>query len=155
MAMSYKTSEAIKYQKAFATYSKNEAQKQNWIMSNNRFQHYYVDAVFYFPRIDQDCNNYWKCLFDAITDSKSVWLDDTQACERVKGIRYDNKNPRIELEIYPVDYIGIFDNNTQLELFESNCIHCNRYRNGNCSLLNKAKEGRLQEEISDWRKNNE
>lgn len=35
-------------------------------------QHYYVDAVFYFPRIDMDTNNYWKVAFDAITDWKQA-----------------------------------------------------------------------------------
>ena len=59
---------------------------------------------------------------------------------------YDADNPRIELEIYPCDYIGVFDNASQLEGFESNCIGCNRYKR-NCSLLKKAKEGRIQEEI--------
>ena len=149
MAMSYKTADATKYQKEFTKYVKQQAKEQNWIMSDNRFQHYYVDAVFYFPRIDMDCNNYWKCMFDSISESSCVWIDDTQACERVKAIHYDSKNPRIKLIIYPVDYIGIFDNYTQLEEFESNCIQCNRYKDGKCSLLAKSKEGRIQEEIQD------
>jgi crossover junction endodeoxyribonuclease RusA len=95
-----------------------------------------------------DANNYFKCMADAITDSESVWIDDVQLCERVKGIQYDSNNPRIELEIKPVDYIGIFENVSQLEQFESNCIECAKY-NRNCSLLTKAKEGRIQEEILD------
>lgn len=147
--MSYKTPDAVKYQKSFIKYVIQQAKEQNWIISDNRFQHYYVDAVFYFPRIDMDCNNYWKCMFDSISDSGCVWLDDTQACENVKAIYYDNKNPRIELTIYPVDYIGIFDNHTQLKEFESNCIQCNRYRKGKCSLLVKSKEGRIQDEVQD------
>jgi hypothetical protein len=63
------------------------------------------------------------------------------------AIRYDTKNPRIELKIHLVDYIGIFNNRAQLEEFESNCIQCNKYKEGKCSLLIKSKEGRIQPEI--------
>lgn len=150
MAMSYKTSEATKYQKDFTKYVKEQAKLQGWVKSENKFQHYYLDAHFIFPRSDMDANNYFKCLADSITDSEAVWIDDVQLCERVQSINYDSKNPRIEIEIRPVDYIGVFDNISQLEQFESNCIGCARY-NRNCSLLIKAKEGRIQEEIQDFK----
>ena len=149
MAMSYKTSEAKKYQKDFIKYVQQQAKSQKWIKSDNKFQHYYMDCIFYFPRIDMDANNYFKCLADAITDSDAVWIDDTQLCERVQGIFYSTQNPRIELEIKPVKYIGVFENPSQLERFESNCIGCTRY-DRNCSLLVKAKEGRIQDEIQDF-----
>ena len=146
MAVSYKKPEALKYQKDFAEYVKEEVKKQGWVKSDNPSQHYYMDCIFYFDRTDKDCNNYFKCLADAITDSGVVWIDDTQLCERVQGIFYDSENPRIEIVIKEVDYIGVFDNASQLEEFESNCIGCSRYKR-NCSLLKKAKEGRIQEEI--------
>ena len=146
MAVSYKKPEALKYQKEFAEYVKKEVKKQGWEKSDNIFQHYYMDCIIYFDRIDKDANNVFKCLADSITDSGVVWIDDTQLCERVQRIYYDSKNPRIELTIYPCDYIGVFDNSSQLEQFESRCIGCNRYKR-NCSILQKAKEGRVQEEI--------
>lgn len=146
MAVSYKKPEALKYQKDFAEHVKEEVKKQGWVKSGNPSQHYYMDCIFYFDRTDKDCNNYFKCLADAITDSGVVWIDDTQLCERVQGIFYDSENPRIEIVIKEVDYIGVFDNSSQLEEFESNCIGCNRYKR-NCSLLKKAKEGRIQSEI--------
>lgn len=148
MAVSYKKPEALKYQKEFAEYVKEEVKKQGWKKSNNKFQHYYMDCIFYFDRVDKDCNNYFKCLADAITDSGVVWIDDTQLCERVQRIYYDSKNPRIEIIIREVDYIGVFNNTSQQEQFESRCIGCNRYKR-NCSILQKAKEGRIQEEIVD------
>lgn len=148
MAISYKKPEATKYQREFAEYIKKEVKKQGWVKSDNKFQHYYMDCIFYFDRTDKDCNNYFKCLADAITDSGVVWIDDTQLCERVQGIYYDSENPRIEIIVQPVDYIGVFNNASQLEKFESNCIGCNRYKR-NCSILQKAKEGRIQEEICD------
>lgn len=147
MAIGYKKPEAIKYQKEFANYVKNEAKKQGWKKSDNKFQHYYMDCIFYFDRVDKDANNCFKCLADAITDSQAVWIDDTQLCERVQGIYYDSENPRIEITITPVDYIGVFENASQLDIFKSNCIGCKRYKR-NCSLLKKATEGRIQEEIN-------
>lgn len=147
MAMSYKTSEATKYQKEFINYVKEEIRKQNYTLEPNKTQHFYIDAIFYFDRTDRDPNNYFKCMLDAITDTGLVWVDDNVTCERVQRICYDSKNPRIELTIYPVEYIGVFDNASQLEQFESRCIGCSRYKR-NCSILQKAKEGRVQEEIN-------
>ncbi len=146
MAMSYKTSEATKYQKVFSKYVKEEVIKQNYSLIPNKTQHFYIDAIFYFDRTDRDPNNYFKCMLDAITNTGLIWVDDNVTCERVQRIFYDSENPRIELEIYPCDYIGIFNNISQLETFESNCIGCSRYKR-NCSILHKAKEGRIQEEI--------
>lgn len=145
-AMSYKTKEAKDFQKKFTEYVKQQAKEQNWVMSKNPYQHYYVDAVFYFPRVDMDCSNYDKCIADAITDAGCVWLDDNMVCNRILKVMYDSKNPRIELTIYPVDFIGIFDNQEEADSFIDNCKICKRYKN-NCSLLKKAFEGRIQDEI--------
>lgn len=147
MAMSYKTQEAVRFQKNFTEYVKQQAKEQNWITDLNPMQHYYVDAVFYFPRIDMDTNNYHKVSFDAITDSGVVWCDDNMACERVQKVMYDAENPRIELTIYKTDFTGIFDNAQELEKFEERCKTCKRYQR-NCSILKKAKEGRIQSAVT-------
>lgn len=147
-AMSYKTAEAVKYQCAFTDYVSAEAEKQGWVMSDNPAQHYYMDCAFYFPRVDMDCNNYFKCMADAITNSHAVWQDDRQLCERVQGIWYDKDNPRIEMVIHPVDYIGVFLDASQLADFEANCISCARYKR-NCTLLKAAKNGYIQSDIAD------
>lgn len=146
MAMSYKTKEAKDFQKKFEDYIKKQVKLQNWNMEVNSTQHFYVDAVFYFPRIDMDANNYFKVSLDTITDTGLIWQDDNVVCERVQRIYYDSENPRIELTIYPVDYVGIFDNQEQLDSFENKCKTCTRYTR-NCSILKKAKEGRVQDEI--------
>ena len=148
MAMSYKTKEAAKYQADFIQYVRHEVFKQKWHPLHDKNQHYYVDAVFYFPRIDMDPSNYFKCMFDAITETGMIWVDDNVVCERVQKICYDNVNPRIEMVITPVDYIGVFDNASQMDEFESVCIGCKRFAR-NCSILQKAKEGRIQREIVD------
>lgn len=147
MAMSYKTPEAVRYQKEFAKYVSKEVFNQGWCLIPNKTQHFYVDTVFYFDRIDRDCNNYFKVMLDAITDTQMIWLDDNVVCERVQRIYYDSNNPRIELTIYPVDYIGVFDNASQMEDFTSICVGCTRYSN-NCTILQKAKSGKIQSEIA-------
>lgn len=146
MAMSYKTSESTKYRADFADHVRKEAEKQGWEWEPNKTQHFYVDAVFYFDKINRDCNNYWKIMLDAITDTGLVWIDDNVVCERVQRIYYDPTNPRIELTIHPVEYIGVFDNAPQMERFESVCLECTRH-NKNCSILNKAKMGKIQKEV--------
>lgn len=147
MAMIYETGDAKKYKKEFGKYIKEQVEVQKWIMSDNKTQHIYCDCVFYFDRVDKDCNNYFKLLLDSITESECVWIDDNVVCERVNRIYYDSKEPRIELTIYPVEYVGIFNNKEELCYFETKCKSCKRYSR-NCSILNKAKEGRIQEEIS-------
>lgn len=148
VAMSYKTADAKKYRKDFADYVASEVQRQMWNVSLNAKQHFYIDGWFYFSRIDADPNNYWKILIDAITDTQKIWVDDNVVCERVQRIQYDPSNPRIELTITPVEYIGIFDNTEQANCFvQSNCIGCRRYKR-NCSILRKAMDGRVQDGVT-------
>lgn len=146
MSILYETNEAKKYKKQFKKYIEEQVKIQEWESSLDKAQHYYCDCVFYFDRIDKDCNNYFKCSLDAITETELVWSDDNTVCERVNRIYYDNENPRIEMDIYPVEYIGIFNSEESLVSFESKCKNCMRYIR-NCSILRKAKEGRIQDEI--------
>ena len=148
MAMTYTTNEAKKYKKDFKEYVDAECWKQQWTWEPNKTQHWYVDTTYYFPRTDMDASNYSKCMFDAITETQRIWIDDNVVLERVQAVYYDSTNPRVEMVIHPVDYIGVFDNAPQLEEFKSHCIDCTRYER-NCSLLKKAIEGRVQTEIHD------
>ena len=149
IAMSYCTPEAKKYKESFAQYVASEVKKQGWDLEPNEYQHFYIDSTFFFPSTGLDCNNYFKCLLDAITDTQLIWLDDNVTCERVQAIYYDAQNPRIELIIHPVDYIGIFSNRESMESFEDRCKSCARYAR-NCSILRKAKEGRIQPETDGY-----
>jgi Holliday junction resolvase RusA-like endonuclease len=146
----YETAEAKKYKKEFSKYIQNQVKIQGWELIPNKTQHFYIDCIFYFDRIDKDANNYFKLLLDSITETQLIWLDDNVTCERVNGIYYDSKNPHIDITIYPVSYVGIFPTSEQLQQFKSNCISCSKYKNGKCSILNKAIEGRIQNEIQDF-----
>lgn len=151
MAMSYKTKEAKDFQKKFTEYVIEQVALSEWEMSDNPYQHYFVDTVFYFPRTDMDCNNYWKVGFDAITDSGCVWLDDNMACERVMGVYYDNKNPRIEYVIHPTDFYGIWGKVDRYNDFVvKNCLECNKTID-KCAVLRKAREGRIQDGVTEYK----
>jgi Holliday junction resolvase RusA-like endonuclease len=144
----YETKEAKDYKKQFKKYVTEQAAIQNYSLTPTKTQHFYVDCVFYFERTDQDPNNYFKLPLDAITETQLIWLDDNTTCERVQAIYYDSDNPRIEITIKPVDYIGIFDTVNHLNEFKEKCRTCARNKR-NCSIFNKAIEGRIQEEISE------
>ena len=148
MAMSYCTPEAARYKKDFSQYVAQEVIRQGYNVEPNTTRHFYVDCDFYFPRTNMDCNNYYKCMLDAITDTKMIWLDDNVVCERAKSIRYDTDNPRIEIYIHPVEYIGVFNDAARLEEFTSKCIGCARYRR-NCNVLKNAILGKVQKEVHD------
>lgn len=146
--MVYKTKEAKEYEEIFEKIICDEVKKQGYKSDLDSKQHFYVDAVFYFDRKHKDSSNSDKVLLDVITRTQLVWKDDSTALFRPQRIYYDVNNPRIELFVYPVEYIGIFNNQEQLNQFEYKCKNCKRYSR-NCSILNKAKEGRIQEEIQD------
>lgn len=143
MAVCYTTADAKRYQRLFIKYVKMEAQAQGWVKSSNKSQHYYMDCVYYFDRVDKDANNYFKCMADAITDSKAVWIDDAQLCERVQGIFYDPANPRIEITITEVDYIGVLQDTDEMRTLDVQCHSCSRDIK-KCKVRKAALEGRVQ-----------
>lgn len=147
MSIVYETKEAKDYKKEFIEIIRKGVKEQNWDVPVNATQHFYVDAVFYFDRIDKDCSNYEKCLGDSVTETQLIWKDDNVAMFRPQRIYYDSSNPRIELTIYPVDYIGIFDSKEIMDSFCVKCETCKRNKR-NCSIKKKAIEGRIQEEIN-------
>lgn len=149
MSSSYKKKDAVSYQEGFKEHVREQVKLQGWKTDPDYSGHFYVDAVFYMNRRRRDANNMWKCMLDAITDTKLVWKDDSIVCERNNGILYDTDNPRVELTIRNVDYVGIFDNQKQLNEFEKNCSQCKRYKR-NCSLLQRAKAGYIQPEINNF-----
>lgn len=83
---------------------------------------------------------------------ESIWIDDNTTLMRDKNIFYNSKNPRVEVEIYYIDKIGIFDNKEKLDEFVlNNCSQCRKGnkigQKGGCSIYKKALENRIQEEI--------
>lgn len=144
MVTMYETAEAKKYKKEFIKYVKEEIIKQKWDINYTKDKHFYFDTIFHFDRVDKDEQNYYKCLCDALNGL--AYIDDRNILTRCFKIDYDTVNPRIEIIIHPVDYIGIFNNENALNNFKDNYCHnnCNRFSR-NCSILRNAIEGRVSE----------
>lgn len=124
---SYKPEETLAYEKYLMNYLKNELKNSKWKQPEpNKL--IAVDMVYYLKRKDQDAHNYHKVLFDMMTKA-GVWKDDNIVMERVKRIYYDKENPRIEMEVYTMDYIGVFDSEKEYSDFiNKNCNKCKRSR---------------------------
>lgn len=144
MVMAYTTADAKKFKKEFQKYAKEQVKQQEWDIEQTRDVHHYMDCIFYFDRTDKDEQNYMKVLCDTLNDI--AYTDDRNLLTRTHEVYYDKDNPRIEIVIHPVTYRGVFESEEQLNKFEDNCKTCNRYAR-NCSILKKAKEGRVQGEI--------
>lgn len=147
IVVAYTTAEAKKFKKKFEEYAKEQVKLQKWDIEQTRDKHHYMECIFYFPRTDMDEQNYFKLMSDCLNGI--AYIDDSKVLTRTHRIYYDNKNARIEITIRPTEYIGIFNNEIHMNEFEENCKQCKRYKN-NCSILRKAKEGRIQEEIEDF-----
>lgn len=145
MVMAYMKPEAKTFKEEFSTYAKEQVKLQNWDIENTRKIHHYMDCVFYFDRTDKDEQNYMKVLCDSLNGI--AYIDDKNLLTRTNEIYYDPQNPRIEINIHPVEYRGIFPTEIHMNQFEDKCKECKRY-NRNCSILNKAKEGKIQAEIN-------
>ncbi|MGD2351944.1 MULTISPECIES: RusA family crossover junction endodeoxyribonuclease [Bacillus subtilis group] len=141
----YETRESKDFKKRFQAYLKREVIKQKWDVDQTKNGHWYLDCIFYQSRTNQDNNNYYKILCDALTGI--VIDDDKNILVRTQRVMYDSKNPRFVAVLRPVEYTGIFkDNGQYTEFLEYNCLNCKKDKE-KCPILRKAKEGRIQQEI--------
>lgn len=142
----YETKKAKDFKKRFGAYLKREVKKQNWDIELTKDGHWFLDIIFVQKRTNEDNNNYFKILCDSMKD---ICIDDDKnLLVRPQWVMYDAKNPCFKAVLHKVNYIGIFkDENEHNSFVDNNCIGCKRY-NRNCSILRKAKEGRIQEEIT-------
>lgn len=136
--------EGERVKKEIQTEARKQLSQQKWDYDYTKTHYIYMDSYIYFNRTGRDDNNIYKLNNDAL--EKIIYDNDSRVLTRTQRIQYDPDNPRVELIFTPVEYIGIFDDRQQLDAFEVKCMTCKRYKR-NCSILKKAKEGRVQEEI--------
>lgn len=142
----YETKESKDWKMRFCAYLKREIKKQNWDKSITAEGHWYLDCVFVQSRTNQDNNNYYKILCDALKEG-GVIDDDKNVLVRTQKVMYDAKQPRFMAVLRPVAYSGIFNDDEAYNRFiEHNCSVCKK-KTETCAILRKAKEGRVQEEI--------
>lgn len=126
--------------------TKKQMKSQKWDYEITKSTYLYLDTYIYMNRLGRDDNNIYKLLNDSL--EKIVYDNDSRILTRTQKILIDSENPRVEVELKPVEYTGIFENDELLHKFEDRCMGCKRYKR-NCSILKKAKEGRIQVEIND------
>jgi Holliday junction resolvase RusA-like endonuclease len=126
-------------------YAKKQMVGQDWDYDYTLNNYIYMDVVIYFNKKGRDDNNIYKLLCDSL--EKICYDNDSRVLIRTQRIYIDKDNPRIEVTLLPVEFVGIFDNQVQFEVFEDNCKFCSYYRSGSCSVLKGALENRIQEEI--------
>lgn len=119
--------------------------KQPWNIELTKEFYLYMDVIIFFPKKGMDADNIFKILNDSLQGI--VFDNDSRVLPRVQRIFYDSENPRIIVNFDRTEYIGIFDNEQELSEFVENCDTCRWYQKGKCGVLNKAKEGRIQQEI--------
>lgn len=129
-----------------------EQQLDNWDYEWTKENFCYQDALIVFTRRGSDDNNVYKLLNDSLENI--VYDNDSRVLVRTQHIVYDPKNPRIELTLTPVDFVGIFKDKHSYDEFEARCEFggekgCSRYRNGRCSILKDSMSGTVREEIGD------
>lgn len=120
--------------------------KFEWDYEYTKTHYLYMDSYIFFNRKGRDDNNIYKLNNDAL--EKIVYDNDSRVLTRTQRILYDKKNPRVELEFYPVEFVGIFDNEDESEAFINKCMTCKRYKR-NCSILNAALDGFIQDDINE------
>jgi Holliday junction resolvase RusA-like endonuclease len=138
--------EGEKTKKSIIDEATDQLKGQDWSYDFTVDNYIYMDTIIYFNRKGRDDNNIYKLLCDAL--EKVVYENDSRVLIRTQRILYDTESPRVEVEFTPVEYRGIFKNEIHMNEFEDNCKKCKRYKR-NCSILKKAKEGRIQEEIKE------
>lgn len=139
------SAEGEKVKEAIQISAKEQLLTQEWDYDYTYENYLFMDAIIYFNRTGRDDNNIYKLNNDAL--EKIIYDNDSRVLTRTQRIYYDKNNPRVELTFSHVGFIGIFDDQEHLDEFENKCKTCKRYKN-NCSILKKAKEGRIQGEIS-------
>lgn len=123
-----------------------QLQSQEWDYEWTKTNYIYQDCYIYMNRAGRDDNNIFKLLNDSL--EKIVYDNDSRVLTRTQRILIDSENPRVELIISQVPFRGIFDTEEQMRQFEGKCKTCKRYKN-NCSILKRAKEGRIQKEVDE------
>lgn len=140
-----KAGEKNKEQIQFHARQQMEGQNWDYEWTENKNNFMYLDVDVYFPRKGRDADNIFKILHDSLEGI--VFEGDARVLPRVQRILFDKENPRVMVTLTPVEYVGVFDNKNDAEVFEDNCMSCSRYRKGRCSILLGSLAGEVLEEV--------
>lgn len=136
MPSAYPSKDYKAFKKSFKPYLEKLVKDVEWDILPTENTHYYLDVTMYFDRRDKDPNNYFKCPMDVMNEI--VYVDDRTIISRVKRMYYTNNEncpPHFEYELYPVDYIGIWEDNDEYVDFITKCLTCRNYKDHKCKRL--------------------
>ena len=134
-----------KRKEEIAFHAKQQMENQEWDYEWTKTNFVYQDAVIHFARRGSDDNNIYKLLNDTLEGI--AYDNDSRVLVRTQRIVYDSKNPRVEVTLTPVDFVGVFENKEEADKFEQKCVSCTRHLNGRCSILVDSLIGTVREEI--------
>lgn len=145
VVVAYKTKEAMEFEKKAEDIIKYQIQKQGWVKPNENVW-IKVEACWFLNKNGCDGSNYFKQTLD-ILQRAGVYLNDSKVIENTINVFVDRNNPRVELNIYPLQKRGIFISDNQLEEFKNNnCCECSRPTT--CRVLKNALDNKISEDIN-------
>lgn len=141
----YKTQEAISFERIAKPIILKEVQAQKWVKpSENTYIR--VEATWFFHKKGLDSSNMHKQVLD-ILQRCEVYYNDNMVLECSKDYYIDAKNPRCEIVLSLMDKEGVFATKDDKKRFcTSNCHLCSKKKN-NCTFFKKLLENRIIEEI--------
>jgi Holliday junction resolvase RusA-like endonuclease len=141
----YPSKETDTFNAFFIDYVKDQIREQKWERPP-KGKLVFVKITFFFDRKRKDPNNFLKVPFDALTKA-GVYNDDDIALPIVERVYIDTNNPRMEIEIYESEAIGIFNDENDLSSFiRNNCDLCKKDAS-KCSILRNLLNNRIVEEV--------
>lgn len=132
----YASKEYKAFKKSFEPYLNELLNEIEWDIKPTEVTHYYLDVIMYFDRRDKDSNNYFKCPMDVMNER--LYIDDKTIIARCNRVYYTNNPdmpPHFEYKLYPVDYIGIWENEEDYNKFIDKCKTCRNYKEHKCKRL--------------------
>ena len=130
----YPSEETEQFYSTSIEHIRDEIQKHQWKMPPTG-QYIIVEATFYLSRLKSDADNYFKCTLDSL-EKAGIVCDDSYIIPRAIEVYIDKDNPRVELNIYVSEKVGVFANKEEMEEFKKiNCSPCKRRGKDKCVVF--------------------
>ena len=143
----YPSPQTVAYKNFFTNYVKDQVKEQEWIRPE-KGKLVYVRCTFFLDRKRKDPNNFLKVPFDVLSQA-GVYIDDDIALPLADRLYIDTNNPRIEIEVFESDSIGVFDSQEDVDKFKShNCNLCKK-DSTKCTVFRRLLDNRIIPEVKD------
>lgn len=129
---------------------KEEVKNQQWVKCEGEYL--FLNEVVFMNKKGRDSDNLKKLMQDCITESGVVWTDDTYCLPKTNRIYIDKNSPRVEIDLTPSGFVGIFNNKTEHDRFIKDfCNNCKKGdkigERGGCSIYKNIMDNRITDDI--------